>query len=96
MIAGGPWPIWKGEKNMERIEAVMLGGPRDLSSVPRNVPSLSPGDDTAAMRVALRARLLLEKSLSRAEIAGYRMCGPHFFDGLVCARAAQLGEPRRA
>ena len=56
---GGPaWPVWKGKKNMKRTEAVMFGGPRGLSSVPRNVSNLSAGAGTAAVRVALRARLL--------------------------------------
>lgn len=48
---------------MERTQAVMFGGPRNLSSAPRDVPSLWPGDDTAVVRVTLSAQLLLQKSL---------------------------------
>ena len=42
----------------------MFGGARGLSRAPRDVPSLSPGDDTAAALIALSARLLLQKSRS--------------------------------
>ena len=45
----------------------MCGGPRGLSSAPRDVPSLSPGDDTATVRVALSARLLAQKSFFAPE-----------------------------
>ena len=47
----GVEPPDQGENCIERTIAVMFRGPRDLSSVRADVPSVLPGDDTAAVRV---------------------------------------------
>lgn len=50
---------------MGRTDAVMFGGPNELSGVPKHVTSLSPGDDTDAVRVPLGLDFSLQKSLFR-------------------------------
>ena len=71
---------------MDLTDAVMFEGPRDLPRVPKHVPSLSPGDDMAALRVSLGLDFSREKSLFRTELAAYTLCGPYFFLQ-SCARA---------
>jgi hypothetical protein len=61
---------------MGRTDAVMFGGPNELSGVPKHVTSLSPGDDTDAVRVPLGLDFSLQKSLFRTELAARRCADP--------------------
>lgn len=66
------------------------GGPRDLSSVPTDVPRLLLGGDTAAGAFSARGHNFSKISLFCAQVSHVLLCGPDLFETVsACARAAR-------